>query len=128
MYIYCNPNPLGKRTGDCVVRAIAIATNRSWREAYREICKQGEIDCDMPSANRVWGKLLEREGFRQFLIPEDCPACITVRAFCEMYPDGVYVIGTGNHAIACISGDYYDAFDSGDEEPSYFYARRDDRD
>lgn len=40
-----------------------------------------------------------------------------------MYPDGVYVIGTGNHAIACISGDYYDAFDSGDEEPSYFFAK-----
>ena len=59
MYIYCNQNPLGKRTGDCVVRAIAIATNRSWREAYTEICKQGQIDCDMPSANRVWGKFLE---------------------------------------------------------------------
>ena len=31
MWIRCNPNPLGKQTSDCVVRAIAIATDASWR-------------------------------------------------------------------------------------------------
>ena len=31
MWIRCNPNPLGKTTGDCVVRAIAIATDQSRR-------------------------------------------------------------------------------------------------
>ena len=123
MFVRCNPNPLGKATGDCVVRAIAIATNRSWREAYRAVCRQGEIDCDMPSNNSVWGSLLRSEGFREFLLPEACPRCVTVRAFCEMYPEGVYVIGTGSHAVAVIDGDYYDAWESGDEVPSYFWRR-----
>ena len=35
MWIRCNPNPLGKETGDCVIRAIAIVTEQSWREAWR---------------------------------------------------------------------------------------------
>ena len=61
MWIKCNPNPLGKQTGDCVVRAIAIATGQSWRDTYRELCKVGEIECDMPSSNFVWGVYYGRQ-------------------------------------------------------------------
>ena len=121
MWVRCNPNPLGKQTSDCVVRAIAIATQRSWRGVYRDLCEVGEIECEMPSANSVWGLYLTGCGFEQFLLPESCPQCITVRAFCEKYPEGIYVIGTGTHAVAVIDGDYYDAWDSGNEVPSYFW-------
>lgn len=121
MWIRCNPNPLGKQTSDCVVRAIAIATEQSWKRTYRELCELGEIECEMPNANYVWGIDLREKGARQFLLPESCPACITVRAFCERYPDGIYVIGTGSHAVAVIDGDYYDSWDSGNEVPSYFW-------
>ena len=83
MWIRCNPNPLGKQTGDCVVRAIAIATDRSWRETYRALCRAGEIRADMPNSNAVWNEYLKEMGARQFLLPESCPSCITVRAFCS---------------------------------------------
>ena len=36
MWVKCNPNPLGKQTSDCVVRAISVATNKSWRRVYDE--------------------------------------------------------------------------------------------
>ena len=121
MWIRCNPNPFGKQTGDCVVRAIAIATDQSWRETYRDLCRMGEIRGDLPNSNAVWGSYLREKGATQFLLPESCPECITVRAFCERYPKGVYVIGTGTHAVAVIDGDWYDSFDSGDEVPSYFW-------
>ena len=121
MWIRCNPNPVGRQTGDCVVRAIAIATGRSWRETYRDLCRIGEIEGDMPSSNMIWGMFLKKLGGKQFLLPEACPQCITVRAFCERYPEGVYIIGTGEHAVAVIDGDYYDAFDSGASVPSYFW-------
>lgn len=121
MWIRCNPNPLGKQTSDCVVRAIAIATEQSWKRTYRELCELGEIEAEMPNANSVWGLYLRNKGGKQFLLPESCPACITVRAFCEKYPTGVFVIGTGSHAVAVIDGDYYDAWDSGNEVPSYFW-------
>ena len=121
MWIRCNPNPLGKTNGDCVVRAIAIATDQSWRKTYRQLCDLGEIHADMPSSNYIWGTYLRQRGARQFLLPESCPECITVRAFCERYPEGVYVIGTGDHAVAVIDGDWYDSWNSEDEIPTYFW-------
>jgi len=121
MWIKCNPNPLGKQTGDCVVRAIAIATGQSWRDTYRELCKVGEIECDMPSSNFVWGVYLRRRGAKQFLLPESCPSCITVRAFAERYPEGIYVIGTGDHAVTVIDGNWYDSWNSEGEIPTYFW-------
>ena len=121
MWIRCNPNPLGKTTSDCVVRAIAIATEQSWKRTYRELCSIGEIECEMPTVNYVWGMDLRDKGATQFLLPESCPMCLTVRAFCAKYPEGTYVIGTGSHAVAVIDGDYYDSWDSGNEVPSYFW-------
>ena len=121
MYIKCNPNPLGKQLGDCVVRAIAIATNQSWRETYDELCEEGKRQADMPSSNAVWGAVLKRKGFRPFVLPDTCPDCVTVRAFANMYTQGVYVIGTGSHAVAVISGDWYDSWDSSNETVAYFW-------
>ena len=121
MWVRCNPNPLGKQTSDCVVRAIAIATNKSWRRVYGDLCELGGIECEMPNSNYLWGQYLNEQGFEQFLLPESCPKCVTVRAFCERFPEGKYVIGTGSHAVAVIDGDYFDSWDSGSETPTYFW-------
>ncbi len=121
MYIHCNPNPLGKQLGDCAVRAIAIATNQSWRKTYDELCEEGRRQADLPASNAVWGMVLRKKGFRQFILPDECPECVTVRTFARMYPEGVYVIGTGTHAVAVIDGDWYDTSDSGNETPAYFW-------
>ena len=121
MWVKCNPNPLGKQTSDCVVRAISVAMNKSWRRTYDELCELGAIECEMPNSNSLWGLYLKEHGFEQFLMPESCPRCVTVRAFCKRYPEGTYVIGTGTHAVAVIDGDHYDSFDSAEEPVSYFW-------
>lgn len=38
-----------------------------------------------------------------------------------MYPRGRYIVGTGNHAVAVVDGDYYDSWDSGNEILSFFW-------
>jgi len=124
VWIRCNPNPMGKQAGDCVVRAIAVATEESWNRIYDDLCRLGQRMCDMPNSNSVWGRYLKERGFEQFLLPESCPECVTVRAFCNRYSEGTYVIGTGNHAVTVMDGDYYDSWDSGDEVPSYFWRRK----
>lgn len=63
MWVQCNPNPLGKQVGDCVIRAIAIATGRSWKRTYRDLCELGEIEADMPNSNAVWGMYLRRRSW-----------------------------------------------------------------
>ena len=37
MFKYYNANPLGRNVSDCAVRAISLATNRSWDETYCEL-------------------------------------------------------------------------------------------
>ena len=115
---------MGKETGDCVVRAVAVATGRSWRDAYWALCETGAVMGDLPNSNAVWGSYLRELGAKQFLLPESCPECITVRAFSERYPEGTYIIGTGEHAIAVIGGDWYDIHDSGGMVPTFFWRIR----
>ena len=121
MWMRCNPNPQHKEVPDCVVRALCIALNRQWIDVYDSLCELGRKEANMPSADAVWGKYLYQCGFTPFLLPETCPSCITINLFCKMYPRGTYIIGTGNHAVAIINGDYYDSWDSGNEIPSFFW-------
>ena len=122
-YKYYNPNPHGLNTGDCVVRAIAKATGKGWRAVYQELCVRGLALGDMPSANRVWNDYLTHIGFRRYVIPNTCPNCYTVRDFAEDYPQGVYILATGTHVVTVIDGTYYDAWDSGDRVPIFYFRR-----
>jgi hypothetical protein len=124
-YIYYNPNPLNLSVNDCTVRAISKAINMSWKETYLNLLIQGYMMCDVPSSNRVWGELLNRFGFKRRLLPDTCPNCYTIRDFCQDFPTGIYILGTGEHVVTIIDGDYYDSWDSGNEIPLYFFERKD---
>ena len=121
MWMRCNTNPGHKEVPDCVVRALGMALNKRWTEVYDDLCELGRIEFNMPSADAVWGKYLYLHGFEPFLLPESCPKCLTIKLFCQMYQKGVYIIGTGSHAVAVIDGNYYDSWDSGNEVPSFFW-------
>ena len=123
-YIRYNTNPVSNLVGDCVVRAISILTDETWDDVYWGIAIQGFLIKDMPSSNSVWGEYLTRKGFRRKVIPNTCPACYSVREFCEEHPYGKYLLATGSHVIAVVDGDYYDTWDSGDEIPIYYWERR----
>ena len=120
---YYNPNPSANLVGDCVIRAISLATGKSWDAVYMEIATLGYEMHDMPSSNAVWGAYLKREGFRRYIIPNECPDCYTVEDFCIDYPDGVYVLATGTHAVCVRDGFFYDTWDSGKELPIYYFTK-----
>lgn len=124
MYRQWNENPSGRRTTDCVIRAIATVTGYDWDTVYDEIYAEGKKAHDMMDANHVWIRWLERHGYRLHVIPDTCPDCYTVRRFCQDHPDGTFVLGTGTHAVAVINGDWYDSFDSGDLVPIFYLRRR----
>lgn len=121
MWRKVNLNPANKNVGDCVVRAISMAYDRPWLSVYDDICLTGREEFDMPNSDPVWGLFLFRLGSEPFVLPSKCPRCLTVDAFCKLYPRGVYIIGTGSHAVAVIDGDYYDSWDSGTQIASYFW-------
>ena len=66
---------------------------------------------------------LKGNGFDRDMVANDCPECYTIEDFCQEYPSGTFVVGTGSHAICIVDGDYFDAWDSGNETPIYFYKK-----
>lgn len=126
-FIEFNPNPSHKRNGDCVVRAICKAMDCGWDNAFISLCVASLREHDMPSANVVWGKLLQSNGFERHAIPNVCPNCITVKGFAEGRPEGLFVLACdNNHVVTVEDGDYYDTWDSGDSEVMYYFSKSED--
>jgi hypothetical protein len=122
MWIEYLNNPLGLRVGDCVIRAISKALNQSWEKTYIDLCVQGFMLGDLPSSNAVWSSFLRHKGFKRRTI-EDCPDCYSIDDFCKEHPFGTYVIGTGSHAVCVENGNVYDAWDSRQETPVYYFEK-----
>ena len=122
MWIEYLNNPFGLRVGDCVIRAVSKALNQSSEKTYNDFCDQGFMTGDLASSNAVWSSYLRHKGFKRRTI-EDCPDCYSIEDFCQDRPKGVFVIGTGTHAVAIIDGCYYDAWQSGREPVVYYFEK-----
>lgn len=116
-FLYANPNPLHKKIGDCVIRALSIALTQSWEDTYKDLAVLGMELGDLPSSNAVWGEYLRQRGYEKTAIPNSCPECYTIADFCKDHPEGVYILCTGSHVVASVDGNYMDSWDSGDEVP-----------
>lgn len=121
MFIEWNNNPVGKRVGDCSVRAISKALDVDWETAYAMIASNGFAMGDMPSSNSVWGAVLRQNGFKKQIVPNSCPDCFTFADFARDNPRGTFVLGTGSHVATVVDGDLYDSWNSSDEIPVFVW-------
>lgn len=120
-----NANPRRRRTGDCAIRAICTALDMDWDSAYVGVAYTGFLEADMPSANSVWRKYLKRMGFRKQFVDDHELQYYSVENFCEDHPRGTYILALDGHVVAVIDGYYYDTWDSGEEEPIYYWIIKD---
>ena len=118
-----NNNPTGRNAGDCAVRAVSVALNVDWETAYALIANNGFQMGDVISSNSVWGSVLRQHGFKRYTIPNTCPDCYSLGQFAEDHPEGVYVVGTGNHVATVKDGIVWDSWDSLREIPQYYWSR-----
>lgn len=121
MWIRYNANPVANRIEDCAIRAVAVALNISWDDAFDLIAQSAKAMGAVMHLNAAFGAVLRQHGFRRYIIPNTCPDCYTIKDFCRDHPTGTYVVGTDSHVVACIDGDYIDSFDSGDLIALYYW-------
>lgn len=121
MWIRYNANPVANRIEDCAIRAVAVALNISWDDAFDLIAQSAKAMGAVMHLNAAFGAVLRQHGFRRYIIPNTCPDCYTIKDFCWDHPTGTYVVGTDSHVVACIDGDYIDSFDSGDLIALYYW-------
>ena len=119
-------NPAGRNVGDCSVRAVSVALGVDWETAYAMLAKAGYQMADMPTSNGVIGAVLRQNGFYRHAIPNTCPDCFTIGDFADDHPEGVYVVGTGNHVVCIRDGIVMDSWDSTREVPVYYWSRKED--
>lgn len=126
-YIYYNPNPKGKDTGDCVVRALTLLFDKNWYDVYTELCSLGFDMCELPSSDRLWGKYLQDRGYKRTPLPDYCPICYTVSDFCRENPQGQYLLALNGHVVYVLNGNYYDSWDSGNKYPLFVWKKKEQK-
>ena len=123
MWIDCNPNPKGKRVGDCAVRAVALALGIDWDTAYTILSAKGFDWKDMPNADGVWGAVLHDNKFTREAIANTCPDCYTAEDFCKDNKKGIYVLGFGGHVATVRDGNLCDTWDCSQNVPQFFWRK-----
>ena len=111
-YFSLNLNPIGKRSGDCVVRAICGATNKTWEEVYNDLCKLGLEMKEMPNMKKVFEKYLEQIGWKKQKMPRfGDNTRYTLEEFADENNKGVYIINLANHLTYIEDGTLIDIWD-----------------
>lgn len=112
MFKYYNANPRGRRVNDCTVRAISLATGRTWDETFEELSKFAQAQAIMPDDVIYIDEYLERRF-------EKICGCkgnikIPVGEFVRSHPNGIYLITMNGHITCSIDGCIYDTFNPKD--------------
>lgn len=109
MFKYYNANPKGLHVHDCTVRAISLATGRSWDHTFNELCNFAQLKCVMPDDVKYIDEFLEKRFEKIYYCGRDCS--VPIRDFIASQPEGIYLITMNGHITCCIDGCIYDTFD-----------------
>lgn len=126
LWIEYNPNPAGRKVGDCAIRAISAALGVDWETAYDMVADAGYKMGDMPSSDSVWGAVLRQHGFYRAAVPNYCPDCYTAEDFARDHPYGTFVLGFGGHVATIRDGRLMDSWNSLREIPIYYWYQKED--
>ena len=122
-YVQYNPNPKGRHTGDCVIRALTIALGMSWDDLHLALSMKSFVDKTVLTDDATWGSYLHDHGFVVVPLINTCPDCYTIGQFSIDHPRGVYVVKTTGHVDSVMDGNYYDTTDTGNEVPIYYWMK-----
>lgn len=108
MYKYYNANAKNNFIDDCTIRAISLAEDLTWNEAYTKLSnlarESGLMMDDVRFIEDYLDKRYERTCFNK----------ISVGDFVYKHPYGTYLITMPNHITVAVNGTIFDTFDCSD--------------
>lgn len=113
MFVKYNINPKNKKTGDCAIRAVAVATGLGWDKAYKGLADAGfNIKTAMNDAEAIEFFLVRVLGWNIGKIPRGTKKP-TVEQFSREHPNWYAVLRVSHHITCCGKGNYVDIWDCG---------------
>lgn len=125
-FVFHNENPKGRVSAeDCVIRAIAKTTGKSWEEVLTGLFEVALKVKDVPSAKAVFQKYLEKQGYPTQRQPRKTNGTkYTVEEFATKFEEGAYIITVANHLTCVIDGKCYDTWDCTSKSVGNFWKVR----
>jgi hypothetical protein len=111
MYKECNAHPKGLKTTDCVVRAIATATNSDYLETRKILNRKKRELCYNTYKDTKF--LYEYfKGYPRLIFkPVKGEPRIKGSDFTELHPKGTYILKMAGHITVCVDGVILDTWD-----------------
>lgn len=114
-YKYYNPNPAGKETSDCVVRALQVVTGEDYKSIYEELFWIGLEKSVMPNDKEAYEQFLKDRGWKYLGVSNKRGTKRpTVEGFTKAHKSGRYFLRVANHVVGTRDGQYLDIWDSGE--------------
>lgn len=114
-YEYYNANPLKNDLADCTLRAISVATNKSWDYVYDYLSDMAQYE----------GTLLDDSKFIQKFLDSNYNRVptynMTVGEVAKEYGNNVVLITMNGHITVSKYGRIYDTFDPSERMAEYVW-------
>lgn len=111
-----------QRSGDCVIRSISLALDKTWNEVYDSLCEIGRDMCRVPNEDKVYEKYLTGLGFtKQKQLRKDDNTKYTAREFAENHRKGTYIVRLSHHLTCIKDGKIHDTWNCGEWTTGNYY-------
>ena len=112
-YVKYNPNEKQKHAGDCVIRALCKALNKTWLEVFDLLVNEARKQQRIISEKEVYEQILFEHGFIYNKISNK-KGSKRPRVFEKAKESTTpIVMNVANHIVTAENGKYYDIWDSG---------------
>lgn len=101
------------RSGDCVIRAIALATQKPYKEVWTEMFELAKNEGNFPNSEQISVMYLKQLGWTEHKLPKKPLVRINSSKLFHLTKSNKWVIfHVRHHWVACKQNTLYDTWDS----------------
>lgn len=108
MFVLKNVNPSQRKTDDSLVRALSLALNITYVEAYKSLAEFGMGQSLSMTDVRTLRGFLRMLGYNEKILNRNCNVDVFTRQYAK--PNSIYLLRIGKSVTVCINRTIYDNY------------------